>query len=153
MHTAAIDGTSDWPGEPCETSIPRIIVGTLDTKGIEGVCSITNIEFNPPSWKRIDRMWEVIYSKDIEVISFLLYFFSFYAFIGNGSGFDKFPHYRVSHLCVDLKQNICEVLIVDSSWRNALCNNSIFREILSFPWTWRVQVIINLLNKTKRISI
>lgn len=47
--TAAIDGISDCPGEPCDTSIPRIIVGNLDTKGIEGECSTARTEFKPPS--------------------------------------------------------------------------------------------------------
>lgn len=47
--TAAIDGTSDWPGEPCDTSIPRIMVGTLDIMGMERETSTANIEFKPPS--------------------------------------------------------------------------------------------------------
>ena len=51
--TAAIDGTSDCPGEPCDTSMPRMIVGTFETIGIEGVCSIANIEFSPPSCEQI----------------------------------------------------------------------------------------------------
>lgn len=49
--TAAIDGMSDWPGEPCETSIPIIMVGTLDIKGIEGEPSTDSSEFSPPSCK------------------------------------------------------------------------------------------------------
>lgn len=50
MHvTAAIDGTSDCPGEPWDTSIPRIMVGPFETIGIEGECSTASIEFNPPS--------------------------------------------------------------------------------------------------------
>lgn len=51
-HTAAIDGI-DMPGDPCDTSIPRMMVEALETTGIEGVLSIVNIEFNPPSWKII----------------------------------------------------------------------------------------------------
>ena len=50
--TAAIDGTSDWPGDPCETSIPRIIVGTFETIGMDGECSTANKEFSPPSYRR-----------------------------------------------------------------------------------------------------
>lgn len=44
-----MDGTSDIPGEPCETSMPRIKVGNLDTIGSEGEISLANTEFNPPS--------------------------------------------------------------------------------------------------------
>lgn len=51
--TAAIEGTSDCPGEPCETSMPRIIVGAFETMGMEGVISIANIELSPPSCKHI----------------------------------------------------------------------------------------------------
>jgi hypothetical protein len=45
-----MEGTSDCPGEPWDTSIPRMIVGDLDTRGIDGDTSICNNEFNPPSW-------------------------------------------------------------------------------------------------------
>lgn len=48
-HTAAIDGTLDWPGEPCETSIPKIIVGAVETRGIIWEYSACSTEFNPPS--------------------------------------------------------------------------------------------------------
>lgn len=48
-HTAAIDGTSDRPGDPCETSMPRINVGLLETKGMEFEGSIVRKEFIPPS--------------------------------------------------------------------------------------------------------
>lgn len=51
--TAAIDGISDCPGDPCDTSIPRIMVGALETTGMEGECSTARIEFNPPSCKII----------------------------------------------------------------------------------------------------
>ena len=50
IHTAAIDGTSECPGDPWDTSIPRMIVGTFDISGIEGLCSTTNIELRPPSY-------------------------------------------------------------------------------------------------------
>lgn len=53
--TAAIEGTSDCPGEPWDTSIPRISVGTFDTRGNEGACSTANIEFNPPSCMEVSR--------------------------------------------------------------------------------------------------
>ena len=49
--TAAIDGMSDCPGEPCDTSIPRIRVGLLDTTGIIVERSTAKNEFNPPSCK------------------------------------------------------------------------------------------------------
>lgn len=39
----------DMPGEPCDTSIPRMMVEALETTGIEGDLSTVNIEFNPPS--------------------------------------------------------------------------------------------------------
>jgi len=45
-----MDGMSDWPGEPCDTSIPNIIVGTFETKGMFRDCSIANKEFKPPSY-------------------------------------------------------------------------------------------------------
>lgn len=48
-HTAAIEGTSDRPGDPCETSIPKIIVGVLETNGIVGESSMCSKEFIPPS--------------------------------------------------------------------------------------------------------
>ena len=51
MQLDVTDGILDWPGEPCNMSIPIIMVGTLDTKGIEGECSTANNEFNPPSCK------------------------------------------------------------------------------------------------------
>lgn len=47
--TAAIEGMSDCPGEPCDTSIPRMRVGALETIGREGEASTLNNEFNPPS--------------------------------------------------------------------------------------------------------
>lgn len=55
MNTAAMDGQSECPGEPCDTSIPSMIVGTLETTGIEGVCSTDNIEFNPPSCNKFKK--------------------------------------------------------------------------------------------------
>ena len=54
--TAAIDGISDCPGEPCETSIPRIIVGTFETIGMDGECSTANKELSPPSCKRCEKL-------------------------------------------------------------------------------------------------
>lgn len=48
--TAAMDGTSDCPGEPWDTSIPIMMVGTLITEGISRDRSIANNEFNPPSY-------------------------------------------------------------------------------------------------------
>lgn len=50
MGTAAIDGMSDCPGDPCDTSIPKIMVGVFETIGIEGENSVDNIEFRPPSY-------------------------------------------------------------------------------------------------------
>ena len=47
--TAAMEGTPDCPGEPWDTSIPKIIVGTLDIRGIAGDDSTWSIEFKPPS--------------------------------------------------------------------------------------------------------
>jgi len=47
--TAAIDGTSDCPGEPCETSMPSIIVGDPETRGIFDMRSCCNNELIPPS--------------------------------------------------------------------------------------------------------
>lgn len=47
--TAATDGTLECPEEPCDTSIPKIIVGTFETKGRFFDCSIANKEFKPPS--------------------------------------------------------------------------------------------------------
>lgn len=47
--TAAIDGISDWPGEPWETSIPKIIVGVSLIKGRCPECSSASKEFIPPS--------------------------------------------------------------------------------------------------------
>lgn len=44
---------SDWPGEPWETSMPKIRVGALDTIGMDGKCSTPNREFIPPSYKGI----------------------------------------------------------------------------------------------------
>lgn len=44
-----MDGISDWPGEPWDTSIPTMIVGTCVTFGIAGERSMANNEFNPPS--------------------------------------------------------------------------------------------------------
>lgn len=47
--TAAIDGISDRPGDPWETSIPKIIVGVSLIKGRCPECSIASKEFIPPS--------------------------------------------------------------------------------------------------------
>jgi hypothetical protein len=44
-----MEGTPDCPGEPWDTSIPKIIVGTLDIRGIAGDDSTWRIEFNPPN--------------------------------------------------------------------------------------------------------
>ena len=46
-----MEGTSARPGEPWETSIPKIMVGVLDTIGIAFDSSIDNKEFIPPIWK------------------------------------------------------------------------------------------------------
>ena len=48
--TAATDGTSDRPGDPCETSIPKINVGVSFIRGTHEECSIANKEFIPPSY-------------------------------------------------------------------------------------------------------
>jgi hypothetical protein len=50
-----MDGTSECPGEPCDTSIPKIIVGTLDTRGIAGDVSIWSNEFMPPSCLKMEK--------------------------------------------------------------------------------------------------
>lgn len=47
--TAATDGISGRPGEPCDTSIPRIRVGISEIKGKELERSIVSSEFSPPS--------------------------------------------------------------------------------------------------------
>lgn len=47
--TAAMEGWSDCPGDPCETSIPRMMVGTLEMTVKAGVRSTLNTEFRPPS--------------------------------------------------------------------------------------------------------
>lgn len=44
-----MDGTSDCPGDPCETSIPRMMVGTLEMTVKAGVRSTLNMELRPPS--------------------------------------------------------------------------------------------------------
>jgi hypothetical protein len=49
-NTAATDGISDRPGDPCETSIPKISVGVSVIRGIREECSIANKEFIPPSY-------------------------------------------------------------------------------------------------------
>jgi len=51
--TAAIEGMSDCPGEPWETSMPKMRVGTFDTIGMDRECSLPNREFIPPNYKRI----------------------------------------------------------------------------------------------------
>jgi hypothetical protein len=48
--TAAMEGTPARPGGPWETSIPNIMVGILDTRGMEWFFSLASSEFNPPSW-------------------------------------------------------------------------------------------------------
>ena len=74
IPTAAIDGTSDCPGEPCDTSMPRMIVGTFETTGIEGVCSIANIEFSPPSCEQImiEMLAGLIKKETINLLDYLL---------------------------------------------------------------------------------
>lgn len=52
QSTAAIDGTSARPGDPWETSIPMMIVGTFETIGIEGECSTVKREFMPPIYQK-----------------------------------------------------------------------------------------------------
>lgn len=46
-----MDGISDCPGEPWDTSIPRIRVGIFETTGIVGCNSPASIELTPPSWQ------------------------------------------------------------------------------------------------------
>lgn len=53
-----MEGISDCPGEPCDTSIPRIRVGALETTGRAGDFSTANNAFNPPSCKRINDFEE-----------------------------------------------------------------------------------------------
>lgn len=55
-----MDGISDWPGEPWETSIPNIIVGVVFINGILLEISTDNKEFVPPSCKREEKLkfWE-----------------------------------------------------------------------------------------------
>jgi len=54
--TAAIEGISVCPGEPWDTSIPRMRVGALETIGRDGELSTPNKEFNPPSCRTIERL-------------------------------------------------------------------------------------------------
>ena len=54
--TAAMEGMSDWPGEPCDTSIPNIIVGTFETNGMFRDCSMANKEFKPPSYPDMGKI-------------------------------------------------------------------------------------------------
>ena len=61
--TAAIDGKSERPGEPCETSIPRIMVTGLETKGIERECSSVNKEFIPPSCRNGEKIQPMVSSR------------------------------------------------------------------------------------------
>ena len=53
--TAAIDGTSARPGEPWDTSIPRIKVGIVEIKWMDGQYPIVNKEFKPPSCRETER--------------------------------------------------------------------------------------------------
>lgn len=50
--TAATDGISDRPGDPWETSIPKINVGVSFIRGMREDCSNANKEFIPPSYER-----------------------------------------------------------------------------------------------------
>jgi hypothetical protein len=52
-----MEGMSDWPGEPCDTSIPNIIVGTFETNGMFRDCSMANKEFKPPSYPDMEKIW------------------------------------------------------------------------------------------------
>jgi len=54
-----MDGTSECPGEPWDTSIPKIIVGTLDTRGIAGDVSIWSNEFMPPNCLKREKISKI----------------------------------------------------------------------------------------------
>ena len=51
-NTAAIEGRSERPGDPWETSIPKIIVGLSLITGTREGSSIANKELTPPSYKK-----------------------------------------------------------------------------------------------------
>jgi len=48
-HIAEIESESTCPGEPCETSIPIIIVGFIEILGILCANSIDKTELRPPT--------------------------------------------------------------------------------------------------------
>jgi len=58
----------ECPGDPWETSIPRMIVGTWETNGIEGFCSTANSEFKPPSCIKTTEEWKIIQPQTVNAL-------------------------------------------------------------------------------------
>jgi len=98
-----MDGTSDCPGDPCETSIPRMMVGTLETTVKAGVRSTLNSELSPPSCS--------VYASEIE----------------HKKQMNLWYKKERDHLCVDLQKTVCKILIIRlPHWSHALSNNAVF---------------------------
>lgn len=99
-----MDGTSDCPGDPCETSIPRMMVGTLEMTVKAGVLSTLNMEFKPPSCRVYAS--EIVHKKQMN---------------------DWYKKKERDHLCVDLQKTVRKILIIGLPHRShALSNDAVF---------------------------
>lgn len=135
-----MDGISDCPGEPWETSIPSIRVGTLDTMGMEGECSSDRKEFKPPSCKKIwvdaKASWCLLQNES--------YYFTINWLVRTSPTSSKETTKKskpsgwqdVTYLGIDLQKDVCEIYVIDSHRAEALRNNSKISKILFLPWTY-----------------
>lgn len=83
--TAAIDGISECPGDPCETSMPSIIDGVSEIRGIFDIRSCTKSELMPPSYESKSKQQEWHEIKK-----------------WRGKKTDRKLEYYATYLCIDL---------------------------------------------------
>ena len=102
-----MEGTSDCPGDPCETSIPRMMVGTLEITVKAGVRSTLNMELRPPSYR--EYIHQILYTRS------------------KMNDWYKEKKKDRDHLGVDLQKTVGKILIIRLPHRShTLSNDAVF---------------------------
>ena len=123
---------SDRPGEPCETSMPRIIVGVSIINGICGECSIASREFIPPSYVKARQHQYHPWDTNTKIL---------------------LASFSNKYLRIDLKENICKILVVNLSWGHALCNNTKITETSLLPRSFKMRGNTTWLNNLNELAL
>ena len=114
-------GMSERPGEPCETSISRIMVTGFETKDIEWAWSTVNKEFIPPSYRNRGKKNQKMVSSRNEKNKYI------------GRKLEVFTKFKGVHLGIYLQEDICYVLVIHFCGCNALCYNANLWKFSPFP--------------------